>query len=117
MRDGPTSAIRERARRQLGFIRWRDAREEYLSRSLAARQEEERAAKRRPLRGAQSTFHYHMSIHNVLKRNAFMRVEGTGPGTGIRTLWYWTRYSPDQDAIHENRQDYRDYVQNGHRHI
>ena len=66
MRDGPTARVIARALSQPGgVIRWREARDEYLSVSAAARAD--------VIRGG--PYHFHMALGKVLHRH-FVRVEG-----------------------------------------
>jgi hypothetical protein len=78
--DGPTAHILRMARQAPGgIIRWNEARDEYLKGSQTARDDEKSAASRHR-RGFTSSSgggrHYHMTLHQTLKRN-FLKVEGT----------------------------------------
>lgn len=68
-----------------GVIRWHEARDEYLAGSKAARDEEDKSHRRRPMifslasskwqKVRSNGRHYHMSLSRVLERH-FERVEG-----------------------------------------
>lgn len=66
MRDGPTARIIERALSEPGgVIRWREAREEYISASPSARTDVRRGG----------PFRFHMALGKVLQKH-FTKVEG-----------------------------------------
>ncbi len=91
MRPGPTQAIKERARRQHGVIRWCEARDEYVASSPNAEREERRARRYHEHNGRA----YHMSLGRTLERN-FVRVEG------VEGLYVLRDYAPDVAAARLN---------------